>query len=164
MESPHAIARKTLEEMLAAMGANYSSVSEEEVAGQTIFAIHADDARPLIGMHGDTIHAIDHLVKKIVEKSVLGSAESAPGTEGEGVHFLVDVNEYRTKQIKDLQTKALMMAERARSFQYDVELSPMSAYERLIVHTTLQGAPNVKTESQGEGRSRRVVIRYTATQ
>ena len=54
-----------------------------------------------------------------------------------------------------------MMAERARSFQYDVELSPMSAYERLIVHTTLQGAPQVKTESQGEGRNRRVVIRYT---
>ena len=66
------------------------------------------------------------------------------------------------QNIKDLQSKALMMAERARSFQYDVELSPMSAYERLIVHTTLQGTPNVKTESQGEGRNRRVVIRYAA--
>jgi len=76
--------------------------------------------------------------------------------------FLVDINDYRTKQIKDLQTKALMMAERARSFQYDVELSPMSSYERLIIHTTLQDAPNVKTESQGEGRSRRVVIKYSA--
>jgi spoIIIJ-associated protein len=54
------------------------------------------------------------------------------------------------------------MAERARSFQYDVELSPMSAYERLIVHTTLQNAPNVKTESLGEGRNRRVVIKYAA--
>ncbi len=77
--------------------------------------------------------------------------------------FLVDVNDYRTKQIKDLQAKALMMAERARSFQYDVELSPMSSYERLIIHTTLQDAPNVKTESQGEGRSRRVVIKYSAS-
>jgi spoIIIJ-associated protein len=56
-----------------------------------------------------------------------------------------------------------MMAERARSLQYDVELSPMSAYERLIVHTTLQDAPNVKTESQGEGRNRRVVIKYSAS-
>ena len=55
-----------------------------------------------------------------------------------------------------------MMAERARSFQYDVELSPMSSYERLIIHTTLSDAPNVKTESQGEGRNRRVVIKYAA--
>lgn len=76
--------------------------------------------------------------------------------------FLVDVNDYRAKQIKDLESKALMMAERARSFQYDVELSPMSSYERLIIHTTLQGAANVKTESQGEGRNRRVVIKYSA--
>ena len=76
--------------------------------------------------------------------------------------FLIDINEQRTRQIKDIQTKALMMAERARSFQYDVELTPMSAYERLIVHTTLQDAPNVKTESQGEGRGRRVVIKYSA--
>ena len=53
-----------------------------------------------------------------------------------------------------------MMAERARAFQYDVELTPMSAYERLIIHMTLADAPNVKTESLGEGRNRRVVIKY----
>ena len=64
--------------------------------------------------------------------------------------------------MRDLQTKAKMMAERARSFQYDVELSPMTAYERLIIHTTLQNEPHVKTESQGEGRNRRVVIKYSA--
>jgi len=76
--------------------------------------------------------------------------------------FLVDVDEYRIRHIKDLQNKAKMMAERARSFQYDVELSPMTAYERLIVHTALQEEPHVKTESQGEGRNRRVVIKYSA--
>jgi spoIIIJ-associated protein len=56
-----------------------------------------------------------------------------------------------------------MMAERARSFQYDVELTPMNAYERLIVHTVLSDSPNVKTESSGEGRNRRVVIKYAAS-
>ena len=146
-----------LKSLLASMGAVYKDISEMEVAGQKIYMINADDGKLLIGGHGDAIHAIDFLVKKIVEKQVpLPAGES----ESEALHFLIDVNEYRTKQIKDLQTKALMMAERARSFQYDVELSPMSAYERLIVHTTLQDAPNVKTESQGEGRNRRVVIRY----
>ena len=148
-----------LKELLTVTGASYSSVTKSEVAGQIIYSIQTDDARTLIGMHGDTVYALDMLVKKIHEKrtpqSAVPDAERAP-------MFLVDVNDYRGKQIKDLQSKALMMAERARSFQYDVELSPMSAYERLIVHTALQGAPNVKTESQGEGRNRRVVIKYAA--
>lgn len=148
-----------LEGLLTSIGAEYKDISEIEVAGQKIFMINADDGKLLIGGHGDTIHAIDYLVKKVVEAK---SPKKEDGTEEDSFHFLVDVNDYRTRQIRDLQTKALMMAERARSFQYDVELSPMSAYERLIVHTTLQDAPNVKTESQGEGRNRRVVIRYAA--
>jgi spoIIIJ-associated protein len=152
----HDVVETTLKELLAALGIADAQVVRSELAGQSIFSIKTEtDARTLIGGHGDTVHALDMLVKKIVEKR-LGEAS------GDELHFLVDVNDYRAKQIQDLQTKALMMAERARSFQYDVELSPMSAYERLIVHTTLQDAPHVKTESLGEGRSRRVVIRYAA--
>ncbi len=162
------IVETVLKELLNAAGLTYTDIVRSEIAGQTIFAVSADDARSLIGAHGDTVHALDHLVKKIVEKRFDSAHRRAPVTpaDAEGVeerpelHFLIDVNDYRAKQIKDLQQKALMMAERARSFQYDVELSPMTAYERLIVHTTLQNAPDVKTESQGEGRSRRVVIRY----
>lgn len=145
-----------LKGLLDALGAQYKDISHIEVAGQHIYMINAEDARPFLLGHGDALHAIDFLVKKMME-------HKAGATAGdEGPHFIVDVNEYRTSQIRDLQTKAIMMAERARSFQYDVELNPMSAYERLIVHTTLQNASNVKTESQGEGRGRRVVIRYTA--
>lgn len=164
------VVEKTLRGLLDTAGFPYTDIVRNEVAGQTVFSVQAEDARTLIGTHGDTVHALDHLVKKIVEKQMPApvrepSDESAiqeeTGSRNE-LHFLIDVNDYRAKQIKDLQNKALMMAERARSFQYDVELSPMSAYERLIVHTTLQSAPNIKTESQGEGRSRRVVIKYSA--
>ena len=151
-----------LKELLEAGGLPHEKISKNEIAGQTILSIETTvDPRLYIGSHGDTIYAIDHLVKKIFETR-------ATKPEGEGREaerdtlFLIDVADFRGRQIKDLQTKALMMAERARSFQYDVELTPMSAYERLIIHTTLQDAPNVKTESQGEGRSRRVVIRYSA--
>lgn len=155
-----------LKELLAATGASYEAIMKSEVAGQIIYSIQTDDARTLIGMHGDTVYALDTLVKKIHEKrnpiSEGSPEERGPAEAGRGPIFLVDVNDYRSKQIKDLQAKALMMAERARSFQYDVELSPMSSYERLIVHTALQGAPNVKTESQGEGRNRRVVIKYSS--
>jgi spoIIIJ-associated protein len=149
-----------LKELLDALGVSYSSIVRSEIAGQEIFSISTDtDARTLIGAHGDTVHALDHLVKKIFEQR--SPKPEASETATHGPMFMIDVNDYRGKQIKDLQAKALMMAERARSFQYDVELSPMSAYERLIIHTTLQDAPNVKTESQGEGRNRRVVIKYS---
>lgn len=151
-------AEDILKGLLDASGIPYSGIERNDLAGQIVYSINAD-GRELIGVHGDTVHAIDHLVKKIVEKR---SGSQEEGKEHGSPHFLVDVNGYRSKQIKDLQNKALMMAERARSFQYDVELSPMSAYERLLVHSTLAGQPNVKTESQGEGRSRRVVIRYVS--
>jgi spoIIIJ-associated protein len=148
--------QKILTDFLGAMGATFTGVTKVDIAGQAVYGIAAEDGKALIGTHGDTVHAIDHLVKKIVEQK----QAKKEGADAEQL-FLVDVNEYRSRQIRDLQTKALMMAERARSFQYDVELNPMTAYERLIVHTTLQDAPDVTTESHGEGRSRRVVIRYS---
>lgn len=154
-----------LKELLAAAGIPYSNIEQSSVAGQEIFSIRTDEGRTLIGAHGDTVFALDFLVKKIYENRMAaqaGTPDASAGAVAERAPmFLVDVNDYRSKQIKDLQTKALMMADRARSLQYDVELSPMSAYERLIIHTTLQDAPNVKTESLGEGRSRRVVIKYS---
>ncbi len=146
-----------LKELLDAAGIAYKEITRSEAAGQTILSVEVSDGRDLVGPRGEVLLAIDYLVKKIIEEQ----AEVKENGE-RGEMFLVDANGYRTKQIKDLQAKAMMMAERARSFQYDVELSPMSAYERLIVHTTLQDAPNVKTESQGEGRGRRVVIKYSA--
>lgn len=150
------LTEETLSTILRTLGASYKNIVREDIAGQTIFSIRTDESKALIGAHGDTIHALDYLVKKMIERKLeLAEGEHFP-------MFLIDVNDYRGKQIKDLQAKALMMAERARSFQYDVELNPMSAYERLIIHTTLQDAPNVKTESQGEGRNRRVVIKYSA--
>ncbi len=165
----HEVIESTLKGLLDSMGASYSSIERSEIAGQNIFSIKTDDARTLIGMHGDTVFALDLLVKKILEKHPDKRGEKQePLTDGEPAsredeHFLIDVNDYRSKQIKDLQTKAIMMAERARSFEYDVELTPMSAYERLIIHTTLQDAPNIKTISEGEGRNRRVVIKYAPT-
>lgn len=150
-----ALAEKILNEFLHQMRAQVSGIEKQTVAGQTVFSVQTDDAAALIGQHGDTIYAIDTLVKKLVEHAAKGTE-----TETEEPLFLVDVGGYRTQKLKEIETKALMMADRARSFQYDVELSPMSAYERLIVHTVLGGQPNIKTESQGEGRNRRVVIKY----
>jgi spoIIIJ-associated protein len=76
------------------------------------------------------------------------------------LQVLIDIDGYRAGLIRELVERSQAMAERAVSFKYDVEMHPMSAYERLIVHTALADTPHVKTESTGEGRDRRVVIRY----
>src|SRR3989344_960058 len=122
---------KILTDMLTSIDIAHNGVSRIDVAGQVVYNIAVEDPKTLIGAHGDTVHAIDHLVKKIVEQRVSKDKEG----QADEPMFLIDVNEYRSRQIRDLQAKALMMAERARSFQYDVELTPMTAYERLIVHT-----------------------------
>ncbi len=163
-----ALVEPILKDMITLLGFPDAGIAKTEIAGQIVYSIEAGEAgRALIGQYGDTVYALDLVVKKIVEKKTAGSTETpAPHVNKDSRAreplFLIDVNGYRTQKIKDLQSKALMMAERARSLQYDVELTPMSAYERLIVHTTLQDAPNIKTESQGEGRDRRVVIKYSA--
>jgi spoIIIJ-associated protein len=142
-------ARTTLETLMQLAGFPSCTIDVGEVAGQTVFQIQTKEPKTFIGMRGETLRALDYLVKKMSEK---------PNTPNP--HFIVDVDGYRTKKIEDLQQKALMMAGRAQSFKYDVELTPMSAYERLIVHSSLSEVPNVKTESRGEGRDRRVVIKY----
>jgi spoIIIJ-associated protein len=160
MESTESI----ISALLQSCGFSFSKVAQSEIAGQIVFSVETDeDLRMFIGQRGDVIHAIDYLVKKIVEQQMAPAVVSSSTDSAANARlplFLVDVNDYRVGQIRDLQTKALMMADRARDFKYDVELSPMSAYERLIVHTTLQGATHIKTESRGEGRERRLVIKY----
>src|SRR3989338_926832 len=103
MDDSHAtIIEAILKELLSALGASFKGVTRTEVAGQTIFTIETDDARTLIGAHGDTIHPLDMLVKKILEKR-------QPVAEGaDSPMFLVDINDYRAKEIKDFHTKSLI--------------------------------------------------------
>ncbi len=159
-----------LTDLLASTGISHNGVSQQQLVGQTILSVNlGEDTHPLAS-HPDTVHALDYLVKKIIENQTfaeatpldpksVASGNTSENTGGRGM-FIIDINGVRINQIKDLQSKALLMAEQARALAYDVELSPMSSYERLIIHTTLQGASHITTESLGEGANRRVVIKY----
>ncbi|NBV76903.1 hypothetical protein EBR66_01945 [bacterium] len=143
-----------ISDLLQSLGVTHKGITTGEIAGQAIVTIDVEDATPWKAQRGESIRALDHVVKKIAE------AQSPLGSVSEERMALIDVAGYRAELIKELQDKARMMAERAKAFKYDVELSPMTAYERLIIHSTLQGVPGIKTESRGEGRDRRVVIKY----
>lgn len=125
-----------------------ASVRTETVLGQRSFQIESPDGALLVGRGGEVVQSLNYLLKKMAEH------------EGGEANFFVDINGFKKKQIDELEQHAKMLAERARALKYDVEMPPMTAYERLVVHTTLQSESHIKTESIGEGHERRLVIKY----
>ena len=113
--------------------------------------IETPDSSFMIGRDGETLRSLNHLVQKIVEKGVIGE---------KGPSVFIDINGYQKKRFENLKNIAHMMAERARYFKSNIEIDPMPAYERRIIHMFLEGAKDVKTESEGYGPNRRVVIKY----
>ena len=110
---------------------------------------------------GEALNAINHLVRRIIEnKNPKVDPLSEAGAAQSGLGILVDINGFQKKRIENIHAVAHMMAERARYFKSNIEVDPMTAFDRRIVHEFLSDATDLKTESQGEGLSRRVVIKY----
>lgn len=118
--------------------------------------IETPDSGFIIGRDGETLRSLNHLVQKIVEKNL----PIGEDREERGPSVFIDVNGYQKKRFENLKNIAHMMAERARYFKSNIEIDPMPAYERKIIHMFLEGAKDIKTESEGYGPTRRVVIKY----
>lgn len=147
--------KKTIEDVLLKIPV-HAELKEVSALGNgdiVKFSVHTDDPHFLIGPEGKTLLALNHLVKKIVEKqgSLLNRKK---------ISFIVDVNDYQEKRIQELKNRAQIMAERARFFKSNIECPPMNPYERMIIHSFFTGIPDIETESTGTGRERRVVIKY----
>jgi spoIIIJ-associated protein len=113
--------------------------------------VETPDSRFVIGRDGETLRSLNHLVRKMVEKK---------SSEEESSRLFIDINGYQKKRFDNLKTTAHMMAERARYFKSNIETEPMPAYERRIIHLYLENAKDIKTESEGQGLTRRVIIKY----
>ena len=137
------------------------SISIDESSPKTtMFAVEIDNPHFFIGRGGEGLSSLNHLVRKIVENKNL-TLETPSLGEGAGVgSILIDINGFQKKRIEGIHAIAHMMAERARYFKSSIEVDPMSAFERRIIHEFLSEATDLKTESTGEGLSRRVVIKY----
>lgn len=146
-----------LRDLSAKIGVAIDGVDVSEAAGHTLFTIRTKDSGALIGTRGETLSALNHIVKKTLE----GKDEKKEAGK-EPFRFVIDVNGYHLKHIKMLESQAKMLAERARMFKYDIEMSPMSPYDRLIVHSALQGEAQITTASEGEGALRHIVVKYVA--
>jgi spoIIIJ-associated protein len=100
----------------------------------------------VIGKHGQTIDAIQYL------------ANAVSRTSGAEHEIVVDAAGYRARRTASLEAVARRSARQAAATGNAVELDPMTAVERKIVHEALKDDPEVETQSEGTEPNRYVVV------
>ena len=110
------------------------------------------DAGSLIGYHGETMDALQYLTNLAANK------KSGEEEKREYQKILLDIENYREKRAETLKALARRMAGRVLKYGKNISLEPMSAYERRIIHSEVQGIQGVTTYSVGTDNNRRVVI------
>ena len=122
--------------------------------GTRRITISGEDASVLIGHHGDTLDALQYLAN-------LASARKNINGERDKSRVTVDIEGYRAKREEVLRALARRMAAKALRNKRSVMLEPMSAYERRIIHSEVQGIEGVSTNSIGSDNNRKIVIFLT---
>jgi spoIIIJ-associated protein len=125
-------------------------------AGETeapmILEVSGDDLGLLIGWRGETLRAL---------QTTLNLMMGDEDAEAHGRRLILDVERYRARREEQVRELAQRLADRVKASGERYTLDPMHAYERRIIHLTLQDDPGVRTESSGHEPSRRVVIHPT---
>ncbi len=139
--------RDVLEHILEALGIG-ARIELREDDASLVATIAGHDLGLVIGKHGQTIDAIQYLVNAIVWRE--------HGDERKPV--VIDAAGYRARREATLATLAKRSAERVLSSGRALELDPMSAVERKIVHLHLHDVSGVATRSEGTEPNRFIVI------
>jgi spoIIIJ-associated protein len=145
-EDPVGVLRELLEEIVDSMGLEVD-VEVEQSDGVLKGSIEGEDVGLFIGRRGQTIDAVQHLAQRIVFRG--GSPDA---------RVVIDADGYRERRAETLRTSALDAAEEALRSGEAVELDPMPASERRIVHEYLRERGDVETHSEGEEPERYLVV------
>ena len=108
-----------------------------------------EDLGFLIGRRGDTLDAIQHLCNYSINRNVEGH-----------IRINVDAEDYREKRDESLRRYAHKKAQQVLKARRRTTLEPMNAYERHLIHASLQDTDRITTYSVGTEPNRRVVIEY----
>jgi spoIIIJ-associated protein len=124
-----------------------ASVDLEENDEEIRATVNGEDLGLLIGKHGSTIDALQHLASRAAYRGV-----------GDRKNVVIDAAGYRERREAALRRAADRAAEDALSFGRPVELEPMGAFERRTVHAYLSERTDVQTHSEGDEPERRLVV------
>jgi spoIIIJ-associated protein len=139
--------RLLLSRIVSALGIDGRVDVREDDETITVTCAGADVAL-LIGRHGQTIDAVQYLLNAIAHR-----------THGDiRKEVVVDAAGYRERRRATLETLALRTAEQVRTRGEPVELDPMTAVERKVVHLKLKDFEGVQTSSEGTEPNRYVVV------
>lgn len=127
------------------------NLSEDLENSATKINIEANDAAVLIGRHGETVDAFQLLLNQIYYR-----------TSGEWKRILVDVGDYRARQMEHLQKMADDVAQMVKETGKPQTIFDLSASDRRVIHMALADNPDVITESEGEGRDRHIMVKLKA--
>jgi spoIIIJ-associated protein len=139
--------KATLEQLLLHLG--FPGTVEEHVVDEgVVLEVKTDDAGRLIGRQGQTLADLQYLTNRLLFRQDPNCPK-----------VLVDVGGYRAQARDALIKKAKEAAEKVRRWHDVVELEPLNAYDRRIVHTALKDDPGVETHSvEVEGSDKKVIL------
>lgn len=116
-----------------------------------IFKIKSQEFEKLSTGREDLSRDLVYLLKRIFNKDL---------QKEDLFKCTIDINESQSKADSKVKARALEAVEEARKLKTDVLLDPMSSYDRMVVHSALSEMSDISTESVGEGKERRIKIKY----
>ena len=123
-------------------------IKEELENGHIVFEIEGDDSALLIGRHGETLRSLQFLVGLLTRQTL-----------DRNIKVLVDVEGYRERRGDKLRGVARRSIQQVIRTGRPLDLPPMPATDRRVVHMYASQNSAIITESEGEGRERHIVLR-----
>ena len=139
--------KTTLEELLKLLG--FDATVDEQTLDDGIFLdVKTEDSGRLIGRQGQTLSDLQYITNRLLYQQ----DPNAP-------KVVVDVGGYRAQAREALVKKAKDAAEKVRRWGDIVELEPLSAFDRRIIHNALKDDPSVETQSvEVEGSNKKAIL------
>ena len=139
--------KEILEHLLNSMGFT-GTIHEQQLEDGLLLDVQTEDSGRLIGRQGQTLSDLQYLVNRLAFQQ----DEKAP-------RVTVDVGGYRAQAREALVKKAKDAAEKVRRWGDVVELEPMNAFDRRIIHNALKDDPGVETHSvEVEGTNKKAIL------
>lgn len=127
----------------------------EEVDESINVLIETKDAGRLIGFRGESLESLQLVVNQIMSRKL----KEAGKDETSFKRVILDVEGWRKQKEADLKVQASGWAKQVLETGKEMELEPMSSWQRRVVHMAVEKAGKLSTESVGEGRDRHIVIK-----
>ena len=141
-------ARDVLENLIKYLGVEGEiNISPESGDLPLTLNIEGDDLGVLIGRHGQALTSLQYILRLIVAERLKT-----------WVTVNIDVAGYKKRRYESLRSLALRLADQVRTSRRSINLEPMPADERRVIHVALSSHPDVVTQSTGAGDERKVVI------